>query len=70
MLGRLCLLTLFALVVLIELETLKGSTTSYELMGELGFMIWVVVASAISVDLVISVFRFTLLPTSQYSLMP
>lgn len=60
-----CLLTLFTLVVLIKLETLKGSTTGYELMGELGFMIWVIVASALSVDLVIGVFRFTLLPTSQ-----
>lgn len=65
-LNRVSLLTLFALVVFIELETLKGSTAGYELMRELGFMIWVIVASALSVDLVISVFRFTLLPTSQY----
>lgn len=65
-LSRVSLLTLFALVVFIELETLKGSTAGYELMRELGFMIWVIVASALSVDLVISVFRFTLLPTSQY----
>ena len=63
-LGRVCLLTLFALVVLVELEALKGGTAGYELMRELGFIIWVVVASALSVDLVVSVFRFTLLPTS------
>ena len=69
-LGRKCLLTLFALVVLIELETLKGSTASYKLMRELGFIVWVVVASALSVDLVMSVFRFTFLPASQYSFMP
>lgn len=57
-------------MVLIELETLKGSTAGYELMRELGFIVWVVVASALSVDLVMSVFRFTLWPTSQYSLVP
>ena len=62
-LGRVCLLTLFALVVLVELEALKGGTAGYELMRELGFIIWVVVATALSVDLVVSVFRFTLLPT-------
>ena len=64
--GRVSLLTLFALLVLIELETLKGSTAGYEFMRELGFMIWVFVASALSVDLVMSIFRFTLMPTSQY----
>ena len=57
-------------MVLIELETLKGSTAGYELMRELGFIVWVVVASALSVDLVMSVFRFTLWPNSQYSLVP
>ena len=69
-LDRVSLLTLFALVVFIEFETLKGSTAGYKLMRELGLMIWVVVASALSVDLIMSVFRFTLLPTSQYEFMP
>ena len=64
--DRVSLLTLFALVVFVELETLKGSTAGYELMRELCLMIWVVVASTLSVDLVMSVFRFTLLSTSQY----
>ena len=64
--DRVSLLTLFTLVVFIELETLKSSTASYEFMRELCLMIWVVVASTLSVDLVMSVFRFTLLSTSQY----
>lgn len=53
------LLALFALVVFVELEALEGSTTSYELVGELGFVVWVIVASALVVDLVVSVLRFT-----------
>lgn len=51
-------LTLFALVVLVELEALEGSTTSYEFMGELGFVVWVVVAAILGVDLIVSVLRF------------
>lgn len=57
--GGESLLTFFALVVLVELETLEGSATCYELVGELGFMVWVVIAPALVVDLVVSVFRFT-----------
>lgn len=53
------MLTLFALVVLVELETLKGSTTSYKFVRELGLVVWVVVAPALVVDLIVSILRFT-----------
>ncbi len=66
--GGESLLTFFALVVLVELETLEGSATCYELVGELGFMVWVVIAPALVVDLVVSVFRFTCWPVSQHAL--
>ena len=46
-------------MVLVELETFKGSTTGYELVGELSLVIWVVIASALVVDLVMGVLRFT-----------
>ena len=46
-------------MVLVELEALEGSTAGHELMGEVGLVIWVVVASALVVDLVVSVLRFT-----------
>lgn len=46
-------------MVLVELETLEGSTTSYELVGEVGLIVWVIVASALGVDLVMGVLRFT-----------
>ena len=54
-----CSITLFALMVLVKLETLEGSTTGNELVGELGFIVWVVIAPALVVDLVVSVFRFS-----------
>ena len=57
--GKGSLLTLFALVVLVELEALEGGTTSYELVGEMCLMVWVVIAAALIVNLVMSVFRFT-----------
>ena len=57
--GEERVLTLLALVVFVELEALKSSTASYELMGELGLMVWVVVASALVVNLVVSVLRIT-----------
>ena len=57
--GGESLLTLFALVVLVELETFEGSTTGYDLVGELSLVIWVVIASALVVDLVMGVLRFT-----------
>ena len=56
--GGAFLLTLFALVVLIELEALESSTTSYEFVGELGLVVWIIVASALVVNLVVSVLRF------------
>ena len=51
-------LTLFALMVLIELEALESGTTSYEFVGELGLVVWVIVAPALGVDLVVGVLRF------------
>lgn len=53
------ILTFFALMVLIELETLERGSTGYELMRELGFMVWIIIASALVVHLTMSVFRFT-----------
>ena len=55
--GRTSLLTLFALVILVELEALEGSTTSDEFMGELGLVVWVVVAPILVVDLVVGLLR-------------
>ena len=52
-------------MVFVELKALKGSTASYELMGELGLMVWVIVASALLVDLVVSVLRITWWTASQ-----
>ena len=52
-------LTLFALVVLVELEALEGSSTGHELMGELGFVVRIVVASALAIYLLVSVLRVT-----------
>ncbi len=52
-------------MILVELETLEGSTTSYELVGEFGFVVWVIVSPALVVDLVVSVFRFTCWPESE-----
>ena len=52
------LLTLFALVVFIKLEALESGTTSYEFVGELGLVVWIIVASALVVDLIVSVLRF------------
>ncbi len=46
-------------MILVELEALEGSTTSYELVGEFGLVVWIVVPPALVVDLVVSVFRFT-----------
>ena len=51
--------TLFALVILVELEALESSTTGYELMGELGFIVWVVIPSTLVVDLFVSILRVT-----------
>ena len=53
------LLTLFALVVLVELEALEGGTASHELVGEFSLVVWIVVAAALVVDLVVRVLRFT-----------
>lgn len=53
------ILTFFALMVLIELETLERGSTGYELMRELGFVVWIVVASALVVHLIVSVLRVT-----------
>lgn len=52
-------LTFFALMVLIELETLERGSTGYELMRELGLVVWIVVASAPVVHLTVSVLRVT-----------
>ena len=57
--GKKFLPTFFALVVLVELEALEGGSTTYELVGEFGLVIWVVVASVLVVDLVVRVLRFT-----------
>lgn len=56
-------------MIFVELEALKGSTTSYELVGELGFVVWVIVASALVVDLVVSVLRFTWGPARQHQVL-
>lgn len=53
------ILTFSALFVLIELEALERSSTGYELMRELGFVVWILVASALIVHLIMSVFRVT-----------
>lgn len=55
--GGASVLTLFALVILVELEALEGSTTSNEFMGELGLVVWVVVAPILVVDLVVGLLR-------------
>lgn len=46
-------------MVLIELETLERGSTGYELMRELGLVVWIVVASAPVVHLTVSVLRVT-----------
>lgn len=52
-------IALFALVVLVELEALEGGTASHELVGEFSLVVWIVVAAALVVDLVVRVLRFT-----------
>ena len=53
------LLTLFTLVVLVEFESLESGTSGDELMRELGFMIGVIIAPTLAVDLLVSVLRIT-----------
>ena len=52
-----CSVTLFALMILVELEALEGSTTGNEFVRKLGLMVWVVIAPTLVVDLVVSVLR-------------
>ena len=51
--------TLFTLFVLVKLEALEGGTPGYEFVGELGFVVGVLIASTLVVNLVVGVFRFT-----------